>query len=127
MSSATPNATSNAGRTATCASAGPPPACSSPSSSSDGSSATATLPSSSSPSSATPSSPAPPNPTTTRSPSPLPSDLQSGATAVEVPRRSGQPPARPMTDRLDVPAALSSAANPQAQSLGGGPIVANSG
>ncbi len=48
--------------TATCASAGPPPACSSPSSSSDGSSATATSPSSSSPSSVTPSSPPPTNP-----------------------------------------------------------------
>jgi hypothetical protein len=40
------SATSNAGEAATCASAGPPPACSSPSNSSDGSSATATSPSS---------------------------------------------------------------------------------
>ena len=48
--------------TATCASAGPPPACSSPSSSSDGSSATATSPSSSSPSNATPLLAAPNDP-----------------------------------------------------------------
>jgi len=57
---------------ATCASAGPPPACSSPSSSAAGSSATAASPNSSSPSNATP----PPRPRTNspvrRSPSPLP-------------------------------------------------------
>jgi transposase-like protein len=42
----TPSATSSTGRTATCVSAGPPPACSSPSSGSGASSATATSPSS---------------------------------------------------------------------------------
>jgi len=47
----------SAGRTATCPSAGPPPACTKPSSSPDGSSATRISPHSSSPSSVTPSHP----------------------------------------------------------------------
>ena len=84
----------NVGRTATCASAGAPPACSKPSSSSDGSSATATSPSSSSQSNATPPgllSPAQPPSLTPRCPKPLPSDCQTRKGAVKVPRRSGHP------------------------------------